>query len=85
MTERAVELVPDLIRGQARDGRCKYDPSAKAELVRRCLQPGVSVAAMAQATKTVTAPLRVSKTTPPDVVMNAGRVPLYRACCSMNC
>ena len=49
MTERAVELVPDLIRGQARDGRCKYDPSAKAELVRRCLQPGVSVAAMALA------------------------------------
>jgi transposase len=40
MTERAVELVPDLIRGQARDGRCKYDPSAKVELVRRCLQPG---------------------------------------------
>jgi len=49
MTERAVELVPDLIRGQARDGRCKYDPSARAELVRRCLQPGVSVAAMALA------------------------------------
>ena len=49
MTERAVELVPDLIRGQARDGRCKYDRSAKAELVRRCLQPGVSVAAVALA------------------------------------
>jgi hypothetical protein len=39
MTERAVELVPDLIRGQGRDGRCKYDPSATAELVRRCLPP----------------------------------------------
>ena len=37
MTERAVEIVPDLICGQGRDGRCKYDPSAKAELVRRCL------------------------------------------------
>lgn len=49
MTERAVELVPDLICGQGRDGRCKYDPSAKAELVRRCLQPGVSVAAVALA------------------------------------
>jgi transposase len=49
MTERAVEIVPELIRGHGRDGRCKYDPAAKAELVRRCLQPGVSVAAMALA------------------------------------
>jgi transposase len=49
MTERAVELVPELIRGQGRDGRCKHDPSTKAELMRRCLQPGVSVGAMALA------------------------------------
>lgn len=49
MTEGVVEVVPGLICGQGRDGRCKYDPSAKAELVRRCLQPGVSVAAVALA------------------------------------
>jgi hypothetical protein len=42
MMERARELVPDLIRRQGRDGQCKYDPSAIAELVRRSLLPGVS-------------------------------------------
>lgn len=49
MTERAVELVPGLIRGHKRDGRCIYDRKAKRELVRRCLQPGVSVAGLALA------------------------------------
>jgi transposase-like protein len=49
MTERVIDVVPGLIRGHKRDGRCSYDAGAKAELVRRCLQPGVSVAAMALA------------------------------------
>ena len=49
MTERSVDLVPGLIRGHKRDGRCIYDRKAKRELVRRCLQPGVSVAGLALA------------------------------------
>ena len=49
MSERVVDLVPGLIRGQKRNGRCVYDKQAKRELVRRCQQPGVSVAAMALA------------------------------------
>jgi transposase len=49
MSERVIDLVPNLIRGQKRDGRCVYDRQAKRELVRRCQQPGVSVAAMALA------------------------------------
>jgi transposase len=47
MTERTIDLVPGLIRGHKRDGRCIYDRKAKRELVRRCLQPGVSVAGLA--------------------------------------
>jgi transposase len=49
MSERVVDLVPGLVRGQKRNGRCVYDKQAKRELVRRCQQPGVSVAAMALA------------------------------------
>jgi transposase-like protein len=49
MSERAIDVVPSLVRGQKRDGRCIYDRRAKQELVRRCQQPGVSVAAMALA------------------------------------
>ena len=49
MTERVVDLVPGLVRGQKRNGRCVYDKAAKRELVRRCQQPGVSVAALALA------------------------------------
>jgi transposase-like protein len=49
MSERVVDLVPGLVRGQKRNGRCMYDKQAKRELVRRCQQPGVSVAAMALA------------------------------------
>ena len=45
MSERVVDLVPGLIRGQKRNGRCVYDKQAKRELVRRCQQPGVSVQA----------------------------------------
>jgi transposase-like protein len=49
MSDGVLDLVPGLVRGQMRGGRCLYDKSAKEELVRRCLQPGVSVAAMALA------------------------------------
>ena len=49
MSDRVVDLVPGLVRGQKRNGRCVYDKQAKRELVRRCQQPGVSVAAMALA------------------------------------
>jgi transposase-like protein len=40
-------VLSGLVVGRMRDGRCRYDPQVKQELVRRCLQPGVSVAAMA--------------------------------------
>jgi len=49
MSERVIDVVPNLVRGQKRDGRCVYDRQAKRELVRRCQQPGVSVAALALA------------------------------------
>jgi transposase len=44
MTEISAELVSRLVTGRKRDGRCSYDAQAKAEVVRACLQPGVSVA-----------------------------------------
>lgn len=49
MTERAIDVVPGLVVGRKADGRRVYDPAVKRELVRRCLQPGVSVAAIALA------------------------------------
>jgi transposase len=49
MSERVIDVVPGLVRGQKRDGRCVYDKQAKRELIRRCQQPGVSVAGMALA------------------------------------
>lgn len=49
MTERVIDVVPGLVRGHKRDGRSIYDRRAKQELVRRCQQPGVSVAATALA------------------------------------
>lgn len=49
MTERVIDVVPGLVRGRKRDGRSIYDRTAKRELVRRCEQPGVSVAAIALA------------------------------------
>lgn len=45
--ENDTEVLSGLVLGRARDGRCRYDLQVKQELVRRCLQPGVSVAAMA--------------------------------------
>lgn len=49
MIDRSIEIIPNLIRGQKRNGRCIYDRSAKRELICRCLQPGVSLAGMALA------------------------------------
>jgi len=49
MAERSIELVPNLIRGRKSNGRGIYDKAAKRELVRRCLQPGVSLAGTALA------------------------------------
>jgi transposase-like protein len=45
--ENNTEVLSGLVLGRIRDGRCRYDPQVKQELVKRCLQPGVSVAAMA--------------------------------------
>jgi transposase-like protein len=45
----AIDLVPNLVRSHRRNGRSVYDREAKRELVRRCLQPGVSLAATALA------------------------------------
>ncbi len=36
-----------LVVGHKRDGRCRYDPQVKQELIRQCMMPGVSVARMA--------------------------------------
>jgi transposase len=41
------EVLSGLVVGHKRDGRCRYDPDVKQELVRRCMAPGVSVARMA--------------------------------------
>ncbi len=50
MLERtAVDLVPNLVSGHRRNGRTVYDPQAKRELVRRVLEPGVSLAGTALA------------------------------------
>lgn len=49
MLESKTDLVPNLVRGHRRDGRCQYDKEAKRELVRRCLEPGVSMAGTALA------------------------------------
>jgi transposase-like protein len=49
MAEHSIDLVPNLLRGHKSNGRSVYDREAKRELVRRCLQPGVSLAATALA------------------------------------
>lgn len=49
MLESKIDLVPNLVRGHRRDGRCQYDKAAKRELVRRVMEPGVSLAATALA------------------------------------
>jgi transposase-like protein len=45
--ENNSEVLSGLVVARRRDGRCRYDPQVKQELVRRALQPGVSVAALA--------------------------------------
>ena len=45
----SMELVGNLVRGRKSNGRRVYHPAAKRELVRRCLEPGVSVAGLALA------------------------------------
>lgn len=47
MSEIDAEVVRRLVTGRKNDGRAVYDPQAKAEVVRACLKPGVSVARMA--------------------------------------
>jgi transposase-like protein len=47
MSEIDAEVVKRLVTGRKNDGRAVYDPQAKAEVVRACLNPGVSVARMA--------------------------------------
>lgn len=49
MMENKIELTRPLIIGRGRDGRCFYDPEAKQELVKACLQPGTSIAKAAMA------------------------------------
>ena len=44
MTEHSADLIENLVRRRKSNGRCVYDKAAKRELVRRCLQPGVSLA-----------------------------------------
>jgi len=41
------EVLSGLVVGRMRDGRCRYDPQVKQELVGQCMLPGVSVARMA--------------------------------------
>ncbi|MGP1691558.1 MAG: IS66-like element accessory protein TnpA [Giesbergeria sp.] len=47
MSEIDTEVVRRLVTGRKNDGRAVYDPQAKAEVVRACMRPGVSVARMA--------------------------------------
>jgi transposase len=45
--ENKSRLSRTLVEGHRSNGRCRYDPEAKRELVEACLQPDVSVARMA--------------------------------------
>ena len=47
MLETKSALSRPLVIGHGRDGRCRYDPIAKQELVQSCLLPGVSIARQA--------------------------------------
>jgi transposase len=47
MSEIDAEVLRRLVTGRKNDGRAVYDPQAKAEVVRACMKPGVSVAGMA--------------------------------------
>ena len=41
------EVLSGLVVGHKSDGRCRYDPQVKQELIRQCMKPGVSVARIA--------------------------------------
>jgi transposase-like protein len=41
------EVLSGLVVGHKSDGRCRYDPQVKQELIRQCMKPGVSVSRMA--------------------------------------
>ena len=45
--QKSTEVLSGLVVGHKSDGRCRYDPQVKQELVRQCMRPGVSVARMA--------------------------------------
>jgi transposase len=45
--QKNTEVLSGLVLGHKSDGRCRYDPLVKQELIRQCLKPGVSVARMA--------------------------------------
>ena len=45
--EKKSRLSRSLVLGRRSDGRCRYDPDIKRELVEICQQPGVSVARIA--------------------------------------
>ena len=47
MSEIDAEVLRRLVTGRKNDGRAVYDPQVKAEVVRACMKPGVSVAGMA--------------------------------------
>lgn len=46
MSDISTEVLGRLVVKRKQDGRCVYDPQAKAQIVQACLQPGVSVARM---------------------------------------
>lgn len=41
-----LEILSGLVVGHKRNGRCRYDPQVKQELIRQCMMPGVSLARM---------------------------------------
>lgn len=47
MTEQKKETTKLLVIGEGRTGRRRFDKASKRELVKACLLPGVSIAAMA--------------------------------------
>jgi transposase len=44
MIENKSRLSRTLVVGHRSDGRCRYAPEAKRELIEACLQPGISIA-----------------------------------------
>ena len=45
--QKSTEVLSGLVVGHKSDGRCRYDPQVKQELIRQCMKPGVSVARIA--------------------------------------